>query len=349
MKNKAIINRNTQSLERKIKKYHMDIIKTINDSINKGKKEIFIDMGPGTGLMQVIKKWIISLQQEQKILIVLDRRLLTIQFNEYFNEFSNVEICLYKDIIEYSNINYIVIVNTENLKQEEYTNLLKLFNNTIFIFFSDIIQSIVIHNNWLSYKKFDYRLENFQDMDENYLDEEAENLIERLKNIEPGKERNNDKKYEKICSDIIMYLFKDEFTKIYKNTSTKDNMFEMDLICGIKGKYDFFKILINHYNTRLLVFEFKNYKEEISQNLIYTTEKYLYNAALRNVAIIISRNGFSNNAYKAAVGTLTENNKLILDLTDEDLVEMIIKKSVGESVDEYLLNRLQDFLVSISK
>ena len=63
----------------------------------------------------------------------------------------------------------------------------------------------------------------------------------------------------------------------------------MDLLCGLKGSSTFWRILIEHYNSRFIVFEYKNYKEEINQNNIFVTEKYLFNSALRNVAIIISR------------------------------------------------------------
>lgn len=106
-----------------------------------------------------------------------------------------------------------------------------------------------------------------------------------------------------------------EFTRMLEQSSTEDKMFRMDLICGLKETSEFWKILIHHYNTRFVVFEFKNYRDKIDQNLIYVTEKYLYNAVLRNVAIIISRKGFSCSAHKVATGILTESGKLIIELS----------------------------------
>lgn len=114
-----------------------------------------------------------------------------------------------------------------------------------------------------------------------------------------------------------------------EQNSTEDKMFRMDLVCGLKGASEFWKILIQHYNTRFVVFEFKNYEDEIDQNLIYITEKYLYNA------VIISRNGFSHNARKAATGILTESGKLIIELKDDDIINM--------------LSKLEEYLMSISK
>ena len=106
-------------------------------------------------------------------------------------------------------------------------------------------------------------------------------------------------------------------------------------------------MLVQHYNSHFVVFEFKNYAREIDQNLIYITEKYLFDAALRNVAIIISRKGFSKSAKFAAEGCLKEHSKLILNITNEDLINMLELKS-NEAAD-YLLDKLEEFLMGISK
>ena len=126
-------------------------------------------------------------------------------------------------------------------------------------------------------------------------------------------------------------------------------MFRRDLLCGIKGSSEFWKILIQHYNSRFVVFEFKNYEQELDQNLVYITGKYLYNAALRNVAIIISRKGFSGSAHKLATGMLTgKEEKLIIDLNDKDIIIMLRMKADEQDPSDYLLNKLEDFLMSMS-
>ena len=177
----------------------------------------------------------------------------------------------------------------------------------------------------------------------------ATDFIQKLEKLECGKEKESDKKYEKLCVDIIKFLFENEFTRMSEQSSTEDKMFRMDLICGLKGTSEFWKILIHHYNTRFVVFEFKNYEDKIDQNLIYITEKYLYNAVLRNVAIIISRRGFSYNAHKAATGILTESGKLIIELNDNDIITMLRMKADGQDASDYLLNVLEQYLISISK
>lgn len=115
----------------------------------------------------------------------------------------------------------------------------------------------------------------------------------------------------------------------------------------MKSMHPLWQMLVQHYNSHFVVFEFKNYSKEIDQNLIYITEKYLFDAALRNVAIIISRKGFSKSAKFAAEGCLKEHGKLILSITDDDLVKMLKLKS--DEAADYLLEKLEEFLMGISK
>ena len=99
-----------------------------------------------------------------------------------------------------------------------------------------------------------------------------------------------------------------------------------------------------------IVFEFKNYQKEIGQEEIYTTEKYLYEKALRKVAIIISRNGANQHAFQAARGTLRETGKLILCLSDNALLDMVDIKERGEQEPaEYLGTILDDVLMHLEK
>ncbi|WP_349156991.1 hypothetical protein [[Clostridium] symbiosum] len=101
--------------------------------------------------------------------------------------------------------------------------------------------------------------------------------------------------------------------------------------------------------TPMFVFEYKNYSDYISQNLIYITEKYLFPVALRNVAFIISRKGFDLNAQKATFGCLKESAKLIISLDDNDLIKMIYMKENGEEPSDYLLDKVEQILMSVSK
>lgn len=175
--------------------------------------------------------------------------------------------------------------------------------------------------------------------------------INDLKSFEAGRKKCGE--YEELCERIIQYLFGEAFHIMSPQHKTGDKHFRMDLICSFKGMnentHSFWQLLAQHYNTRFVVFEFKNYSEPIDQNLIYITEKYLFNPALRNVAIIISHKGFSSTAKFAAEGCLKENGKLILDITNDDLIKMLeAKQSDGEPTD-ILMEIFEEFLMSLSK
>lgn len=177
----------------------------------------------------------------------------------------------------------------------------------------------------------------------------VKHLKKELQECPYGKKNKADQKFEQICKQILYYLFETEFSQLSSQHKTKDKLFRMDFLCAFKGLSDFWKLLMVHYNTRFVVFECKNYKEKISQNLIYITEKYLFDSALRNVAFIISRKGFDAHANDASLGCLKENGKLIIDLTDDDLINMINKKGEGGEPSEYLLFKLEQTLMSIGK
>ena len=102
-------------------------------------------------------------------------------------------------------------------------------------------------------------------------------LISKLKNCKTGKTNRSAQEYEEICSSIIKYLFKSEFSQFSEQHKTNDEMFRMDIICSLKGTTAFWEFLIRYYNTKFIVFECKNYKDKLKQNLIYVTDKYLFN------------------------------------------------------------------------
>ncbi|MGX5858282.1 restriction endonuclease [Dyadobacter jiangsuensis] len=155
--------------------------------------------------------------------------------------------------------------------------------------------------------------------------------------------------YETKCIEILKFLFDDDLALWEKQNNTDDGLSRFDLICRIASRDDYWKALSSSFNTRFVLFEFKNYCEEIDQGQIYTTERYLYNKALRSVAFIVARNGAKPNAIDAAKGALKEHGKLIVILTDNDLKKMLSVKDNNESPNDYLSDLLDVWLISLSR
>lgn len=150
----------------------------------------------------------------------------------------------------------------------------------------------------------------------------------------------------------MKYVLGDYLTLWAEQQKSNDGLYRFDLCCKIKSgaEQDFFDTIKHYFNTKYIVFEFKNYTQKITQKEIYTTEKYLYEKALRKVAVIISRSGPDEHALQAVKGSLRENGKLIICLSDNSLLEMIDIKDRGEQEPaEFLGAILDDLLVHLEK
>ena len=51
----------------------------------------------------------------------------------------------------------------------------------------------------------------------------------------------------------------------------------------------------------------------------------------------------------AAIGCLKESGKLIVGLDDNDLIKMVYMKENGEEPSDYLLDKVEQILMSVSK
>jgi len=177
----------------------------------------------------------------------------------------------------------------------------------------------------------------------------TDGIITELKMCEAG--RDGFSRYEDLCEKALRNVFSEDLTLWSRQQKSNNELFRFDLLCRIKEERQkaFWSILERYFNTKYVVFEFKNYKDKIGQDQIYTTERYLYAKALRSVAIIVAANGFSDNAYWAAKGCLRENGKLILLLTTDDLIKMNETKKDAEDPSDYLLSKLDSILIDLEK
>lgn len=187
----------------------------------------------------------------------------------------------------------------------------------------------------------------------------ADSYIAQLKVLETGSAAF--KKYEELCVSILKYILGEYLTLWEQQKTTEEDLYRFDMCCKIKNgvTQDFFDTICKYFSTKYIVFEFKNYEKPITQREIYTTEKYLYEKALRKVAIIISRKGADKHAKMAARdkhakmaarGSLRESGKLIICLSDEDLKAMLqIKKEGEKTTGGYLEDILDDMLMRLEK
>jgi hypothetical protein len=155
--------------------------------------------------------------------------------------------------------------------------------------------------------------------------------------------------YEKHCEKIIMYLFGNDLGQLNSQLRTIDGRNRYDLICRIRGTGAFWRFLMEGCGSRYVVFECKNCTTQIGQGEILTTEKYLQERALRRVAIVLTRKGENGASRAMREGAMREHGKLILVLSDGDLCHMLAMRDKGEDPSDYLLERMDYFLMTLPR
>lgn len=177
---------------------------------------------------------------------------------------------------------------------------------------------------------------------------EGEVLQAELQSVQPGSKMFQ--QYEDVCVRILKYLFEDYLERFRPQEKTIDGRHRRDLICRIASNSSFFwHLLRESFEAYLLTFEFKNYNRLVKQNDIMITNKYLCYKARRTSAIILSRHGADANALEEARGILREDNKLILVLDDNYIMQMLSRKKHGSDPTDILSDFADDFLAKLSR
>ncbi len=155
--------------------------------------------------------------------------------------------------------------------------------------------------------------------------------------------------YEKICVEILKYLFPNDLEGWHKQKSTDGGANRYDFVCRVRPVTEFWKFLVENLNSRYIVFEFKNYTGKIKQGQVLTTEKYLLERGLRKVAIMFTRVGADKNAIGMMQGAMREHGKLILYIDDETVCKMLHMKESGEDPTDLLFELTDNFLLSLPR
>lgn len=156
-------------------------------------------------------------------------------------------------------------------------------------------------------------------------------LIKKLKNCPKGKD--GWKQYEDIGGEIFHFLFSDTFRNYsfeYQSINA-DGTFRRDLI--INNTYSdspsFWQLVKDDYNSNLIIIDFKNYQQTLTPDEFYNPSKYM-NKLAGNFVIILSRCGLDESAKKFQI-KLLEDNKLVMCLSDANLIDLINQKVNGQN------------------
>jgi hypothetical protein len=172
-------------------------------------------------------------------------------------------------------------------------------------------------------------------------------LISALRSVRGGKKGAPD--LEKHGLAAVQYIFEDDFANWSRQKVTDSGISRYDAIARIASNHDVWKSIATSFRSWFVVFEFKNYAGKISQGQIYTTEKYLFHGGMRSVAFIVSSRGADKNGLAAARGAVRESGKLIVNLSVDEVCEMIEMKDRGDDPNSFLFERLDNMLMRLER
>jgi hypothetical protein len=168
-------------------------------------------------------------------------------------------------------------------------------------------------------------------------------LRKRLKSCPGGKD--GWKVFEDVCIDTLVYLFVPPLTtpkiqpRTYSGIDRRDAIFPNRTFTAENN----WGRLYQELAARLVLFEFKNYdKEEIGKDETNQTRNYLTKAMGR--LGIMCCNQMPNHAAHLKRNTIfSEDDKVILFMTTNDLIEMIDIKERGEDPSDFILDLVEAF------
>lgn len=178
-------------------------------------------------------------------------------------------------------------------------------------------------------------------------DTRGTDLCGRLKSTKTGK--GGWASYEQLCREILNYLFANDLQGWHSQKRTDDGLNRYDFVCRIRPTTEFWRFLIDHLNSRYVIFESKNYAGAIKQGQILTTEKYLLERGLRRVALVLTRKGADTHAISMAQGAMREHGKLMLIVNDDDVCKMLHMREGGADPSDYLFELADQFLLSLPR
>jgi hypothetical protein len=178
-------------------------------------------------------------------------------------------------------------------------------------------------------------------------DRSGSQLCQQLQTIKRG--RKTWGAYETLCIQILRYLFPNDLQGWHKQKRTDDGLNRFDYICRMRPTTDFWRFLIEHLDSRYVLFEFKNYTGPIKQGQILTTEKYLLDRGLRRVAIVVTRSGAHKSAVAMAQGAMREHGKLMIVVNDGQVCRMLHMKERGEDPTDLLFDLTDEFLLALPR
>lgn len=171
-------------------------------------------------------------------------------------------------------------------------------------------------------------------------------VADELKALPAGNAHWRD--YEKLGTRILTDIFSPHLAAPELQTRSEDGLDIMDAIFPVRGIAPPWSVLRSEHRSRFVVAEFKNYAEPIGQRQVESLAQYLWHKAFRSFGLLLSRNGFTESAALARRRAWTDGDRMIVMLSDDDLVYMAQLKEEGQDAFQVVDSQLETFFSRLS-
>lgn len=169
---------------------------------------------------------------------------------------------------------------------------------------------------------------------------------ERLAAIRAG--RGDWRTFEIWCTEILNDSFKPDLGPPDRQIRTDDGLDIMDAVFPIRAIAPPWSQVRAEFTTRFVVAEYKNYVEQIGQKQVESIAQYLWANAKRQFGILVSRGAPGKPAVAQRRRVWLEQSKMIVFLSDWELVEMLAMREDGEDPFAVIDTQLEEFLRTLT-
>ena len=171
-------------------------------------------------------------------------------------------------------------------------------------------------------------------------------LVSRLAGIRPG--TAGWPAYEKYCEDLLSFLFVPPLNPPIPQSRDERHVNRRDYVLpNYAADYRFWHFMRTHYEAHLVVAEVKNLGRGPGKNEILQVANYLNPRGTGLFALILARTDLDEAARWTCREQWVHYSKLIVGLSDEDVVQMVRIKTGGGDPAELVRQKIEDFRLGI--
>ena len=163
------------------------------------------------------------------------------------------------------------------------------------------------------------------------LADRAKQLIDALSSVPSG--RPNYPSYERVCCEILEYLFCPDLGKPDPQSYTVNRSQRRDVVMDNHVEEGFWARIRDRYSSDYLVAEMKNNSGTVSNTSVWQLAAYMKEKGVGLFGLLIARNGVARGVSNyAIIDQWVHSRKMVVPLSNEDLIRMIrLRDEEGEA------------------